>query len=118
MHSFSLRPYFCLPSSVVCSPALGFCPECKPLFQRRTEGIPTSLLQKEPRPFKALPLALRTRQLVGFRSLATQVVASTLLPARGPCFSTLQTPIRRLARRRFYSTPPASTTPLLERPRF
>ena len=54
---------------------------------------------------------------VGWYSLFSNAgAASTPLPAQGRCFSTTQTPIRRLARRRFYSTPPASTTPLLERP--
>src|SRR5258708_2874020 len=78
------------------------------------EAIPGSLLQKEPRHFKALRPALRTLRWVGFRCLATQAAASTPLPGRGRSFSTLQTTIRRLAPQRFYLAPPASTTPLLE----
>ena len=80
------------------------------------EAIPTSPPRKGKTPFKASPPALRTQQLVGLRSLATLMAASIPLPARGRFFSTPQTQIRRLARRRFYSTPPASTTPPLERP--
>ena len=103
-----------------CTPALpwGFARECKPLFRRRTAAIPASTRQKVQKPFLASPPALRTQQLVGFRSLATQRAASIPLPARERSFSTPQTKIRPLARRRFYSTPPASTIPPLERPPF
>src|SRR6476646_6278373 len=80
--------------------------------------IPGSIRQKGKRHFLASPPALRTPQVAGFRSGALLPVASTLLPARGRSFSTPQTQIRHLARRRFYSTPPASTTPLLELPPF
>ena len=56
---------------------------------------------------------------VGWFSLgALLAAASTPLPAQGRSFSTPQTQIRHLARRRFYPTPPASTTPPLELPRF
>src|SRR4029077_8454349 len=81
-------------------------------------AIPTSPRQKGKRHFLASPPALRTQQLVGFRSLATQQAASIPLPARGRSFSTPQTRIRHLGRLRFYSTPPASTTPRLELPPF
>src|SRR4029077_8994471 len=84
----------------------------------QTGVIRTLPLQKEPRPFKALPLALRTRQLAGCRSLVMQRAASIPLPARDRSFSTLQTPIRRLGQRRFYLTPPVQTTQPLERPLF
>lgn len=64
----------------------------------------------------ASPTALRTQPLVGIRSLATQRAASTPLPVRGHSFSRLTTTTRRLAQRRFYSTPPASIIQPLERP--
>src|SRR6266436_5901274 len=49
---------------------------------------------------------------VGWSSLLTNATeSSTPLPARGRSFSTPQTPIRHLARQRFYSTPPPSATP-------
>ena len=57
------------------------------VIRPRTEAIPGSLLQKEPKPFKALPPALQTREWVGIRSLATQRGVSTPLPAQERCFS-------------------------------
>ena len=56
---------------------------------------------------------------VGWFSLFSNATpASTPLPAQDRSFSTPQTKIRRLARRRFYSTPPAPTTQPLELPPF
>ena len=63
----------------------------KPLFHLQMGAIPTSPRQKGKRHFLASPPALRTQQLVGFRSLATQQAASIPLPARGRSFSTPQT---------------------------
>ena len=51
---------------------MGFCQERRQWSRRQTGAIPTSLLQKEPRPFKASPPALRTQPLVGLRSLVMQ----------------------------------------------
>ena len=53
---------------------------------------------------------------VGWFSLfeQRQAAASTPLPGRGRSFSTPQTTIRRLAPQRFYLTPRAPTTPLLD----
>src|SRR5258708_36919179 len=99
--------------------ALG-CLVCLPQIQARlrTEAIRTSPRQKGPKPFSASPPDLRTQPLVGIHSLATQQAASIPLPARGRSFSTPQTEIRHLARLRFYSIPPASTTPPLALPPF
>ena len=88
------------------------------LSRRQTAAIPGSPRRKEPTLFKASPPALRIQRLVGVRSFATQRAASTPPPARGRSFSTPQTTILRLARRRYYSTPAASTTRLLEQPLF
>ena len=71
------------------------------------------------------PPARATPQLVGIRSGATPPASSTLPPALGRSYLTTETlppgrqsEIRRLARRRFYSTPPAEVTQPLERPPF
>ena len=51
--------------------ASGFCHKRKRLSRRRTEAIPGSTRQKGKTPCLASRLALRTQQLVGFRSLAS-----------------------------------------------
>jgi hypothetical protein len=61
------------------------------LSRRQTAVIPDSTRLKGRTPFLASPPALRTQPLVGIRFLATQRETSTLLPARGRCFSIPQT---------------------------
>ena len=108
------------PPLLIALALLGFAllPKATPSIQHRTGAIPTSPRQKGKRHFLASLPALRTQQLVGFRSLATQTPASTPLPAQERSFSTPQTKMRRLAQRRFYSTPPDPTTQPLELPPF